>query len=102
VSEEEGRKVYSITEAGRAFLSERRQEEERWGPPPWAHPHALQQLKQELHALNHETREVMHLFKMIGRNAFQHPERIAALRQLIQRVRAELLHILKDDQYPQE
>ena len=92
VSEVEGKKVYSITDAGRAFLAEGQQEER--GDPgrrgfwqaqdiDWA---ALSELRQELH-------QVAMLFAHAGRGAMQDPEKLRRLKAVLAQMRAELRDI---------
>jgi DNA-binding PadR family transcriptional regulator len=89
VSEVEGKKVYSITDAGRAFLAEGQQEER--GDPgrrgfwqaadvDWA---ALSELRQELH-------QVAMLFGHACRGAMHDPAKLRRLRALLAQMRAEL------------
>jgi DNA-binding PadR family transcriptional regulator len=89
VSEADGKKVHSITDAGRAFLAEG-QQEERGAPDrrgPW---HAPEEDWAEMAALVHNLRSVMPLLGNAWRNAARHPKRIKRLRNLVEKLRAEL------------
>lgn len=90
-SQAEGKKTYSITDLGRAFLGERNKEEEtaqssRWhgfGPGKhWNDP--------EMQALRSEAIEVTRLFVIAGRMSLHNPEKTAQLRSIIERTRKEL------------
>jgi hypothetical protein len=92
VSEVEGTKVYSITDAGRAFLAEGQQEERGdagrrgfWQAPDvdWA---ALSEMRQEL-------LQVGMLFGHACRGAMQDPEKLRRLRALLAQMRTELRDI---------
>jgi DNA-binding PadR family transcriptional regulator len=96
VAESDGKKVYSITDAGRAFLNERHKEEEFAGPfwgrgrgfgpggpgARWSSP--------EMQALRTEAGEVARLAAIAGRMAFNDPEQIARLRGILEHTRQEL------------
>jgi DNA-binding PadR family transcriptional regulator len=96
-SEVEGRKVYTITDAGRAFLAEHRREAEALGPP-WAGrggPEARGWRRlPELQALRQEAREVGRLLMIAGRVAVENPEQLARLRTVIERTRRELTDMI--------
>jgi DNA-binding PadR family transcriptional regulator len=97
--EVEGKKVYSITEAGRAFLAEDRPEHRRgpgrrgfWGMPEeeWAD---VATLWQELRTLAPIAGRALH-------QARHDPERLQQLRRLLELVRVELTKIAGDaEQY---
>jgi DNA-binding PadR family transcriptional regulator len=87
----EGKKIYSITDVGRAFLEERNKEDEtaqssRWHSfgfgKHWNDP--------EMQALRSEAMEVTRLFVIAGRMSLHKPEKIAQLRIIIERTRKEL------------
>lgn len=96
VAEAEGKKVYSITDAGRSFLNERQKEEEGFqGPPPrpweqfgrrWQEP--------EVQALRSEAMEVARLFAIAGRSAFNDPQKLAQLHTIIEHTRKELSDLI--------
>jgi DNA-binding PadR family transcriptional regulator len=91
VTEVEGKKVYTITDAGRAFLAEGQQEQRggpwqgfRRGPEgDWA----------DFAALGHELRELGPLFRHALHAARHDPEKLGRLRTLLAQVRAELATI---------
>jgi DNA-binding PadR family transcriptional regulator len=90
-SQAEGKKIYSITDMGRAFLGERNKEEEtaessrRHGFGPSKHWH-----DPEMQALRSEAMEVTRLFVIAGRMSLHNPKKIAQLRTIIERTRKEL------------
>jgi DNA-binding PadR family transcriptional regulator len=92
VSEVEGKKVYNITDTGRAFLAEGQQEER--GDPgrrgfwqaqdvDWA---ALSEMRQEM-------AQIGMLFSHAFRSAMVNPEKLRRLRALLAQIRAELRDI---------
>jgi DNA-binding PadR family transcriptional regulator len=94
-----GKRVYSITDAGRAALADRQKEEEaefagtfwgRFGPQVrrWNSP--------ELQALRAEAMEVARLFTIAGRKAFENPQELTRLRAIIERTRQELSAMIYD------
>jgi DNA-binding PadR family transcriptional regulator len=87
----EGKKVYSITDVGRAVLAERQGEKEA------AHPHESHGFgftkhwnDPEMQALRSEAMEVTRLFVIAGRTSLHKPEKTAQLRAIIERTRKEL------------
>ncbi|SRR5579875_123468 len=96
--EVEGKKVYSITEAGRALLAERPEQE--FAGPPWMrhlreHAEGLRRVSRpEIHALRLESMEVARLFAVAGRSAITDPEKLARLRSIIERTRKELTEMI--------
>src|SRR5262249_38788414 len=98
VSEVDGKKVYTITDAGRAFLAENQPEEHRWhGRHGW---HGFWQASDEdwtnMAALAQELREFGPLAGHAIRSAARHPEKLKRLRDLLARLRAELQEIASD------
>ena len=88
--ETDGKKVYSITDAGRALLTERQQGQEEPFGPPWMHGGRGRRVSPEMQALRSESMEVMRLFAIAGRMAFQNPEQLTKLRSVIERTRKDL------------
>lgn len=91
----EGKKVYSITDAGRAFLAERPAQEEFPGEPfgsHWGGHHGHGQ--PELRELAKDAFEVAQLFRQAARASRGNPEQLARLRSLLERTRQELLSAL--------
>jgi DNA-binding PadR family transcriptional regulator len=91
-SEVEGKKVYSITDAGRALLAEQHRNQEGIGGPPWMrwHAHGRPGPRPEMQALRSEVAETARLFAIAGRMSLQDPEKLVRLRSIIERTRNEL------------
>src|SRR5947209_12156208 len=88
--EAEGKKVYSITDAGRALLNERQKSEEEFAGPPWMRHRGFgrhQRFSPELQALRSEAVEVTRLLAIAGRMSIQDPEQLTKLRSIIERAR---------------
>jgi DNA-binding PadR family transcriptional regulator len=96
-SEVEGRKVYTITDAGRAFLAEHSREAGEAGPR-WSPGHGPggrgRAWSPELQALRQEVHEVTRLFMIAGRTAVNQPEQLARLRAVIERTRKDLAEMI--------
>jgi DNA-binding PadR family transcriptional regulator len=93
-AEVEGKKVYSITDTGRALLEERGPQEE-FGGPPWMRQRRGP--RPELQALRGEAIEVARLFAIAGRVAIEDPEKLNRLRAVISSTRKELSEIIYGD-----
>ncbi len=95
----EGKKVYTITDAGRASLAERRSNQEGFAGPPWMRwrGHGGHGPKPEMQALRSEVAETARLLAIAGRMALQDPEKLARLRSVIERTRSELNSLIYDD-----
>jgi len=98
-AEVEGKKVYTITDAGRASLSERQSNQEGFAGPPWMRwrGHGGHGPKPEMQALRSEVAETARLFAIAGRMAIQDPEKLARLRSVIERTRGELNSLIYGD-----
>jgi DNA-binding PadR family transcriptional regulator len=93
--QQDGKKVYTVTDAGRAFLAERadtieairaRTEAGRTGDS-----------RTEMHALMNELRALAQtVFNRAGRRAFDDPEKVHRLRGVVARAREEIDAILAD------
>lgn len=96
VQEVEGKKVYSITDAGRALLAERQKSDEDVAGPPWKHWHgrAGHRAAPEMQALRSEAGELVRLFAIAGRISLQDPERLARLRAIIEHTRKDLTDMI--------
>ncbi len=96
VEEVEGKKVYSLTDAGRAFLAERQKQEEDVAGPPWmrGRDRAGRRGWPEMQALRSEAGEVMRLFVIAGRMSLQNPEQLSRLRGIIEHTRKELTDMI--------
>lgn len=95
VNQEDGKKVYSITDTGRAFLAERYKEDEgrQWhGFGPGRHRPGP-----EFHALRNEAGEVARLFVIAGRSSFRDAEKLTRLRSILERTRKELTDLIYND-----
>jgi DNA-binding PadR family transcriptional regulator len=94
VRDTEGKKVYSITDAGRALLNERRQSEEEFAGPPWMRRRGRPHFSPELQALKTEAMEVVRLLTIAGRMSFEDAEQLARLRGIIERARKDLTDMI--------
>lgn len=110
VQEIDGKKVYSITDAGRALLQEHQEQEQHAGPPwmrhrrerggqSWGRPdvQAMQALRAEAQALRSEAMEVARLFAIAGRSAITDSAQLTRLRGIIERSRKELTEMIYGD-----
>jgi DNA-binding PadR family transcriptional regulator len=98
-AEVEGKKVYTITDAGRASLAERQRSQEGFAGPPWMRwrGHGGHGSRPEMQALRSEVAETARLFAIAGRMALQDPEKLARLRSIIERTRSELTELIYED-----
>lgn len=106
-NEVEGKKVYSITDAGRAMLDERQRNEEGVAGPPWMRRHEHGErgglgMRLEMQALRSEAAEVARLFAIAGRASIQNPEQLAQLRGIIERTRKDLTTLIYGEQSTQQ
>jgi DNA-binding PadR family transcriptional regulator len=102
VQEVEGKKVYSITDAGRALLQERQQNEPT---PPWERGFQAGRRwwhEPEAQALRAEATEVARLFAIATRKTFQDPQKLGQLREILSRARHDLTALIYDETTPQE
>ena len=102
--EVEGKRVYTITDAGRAALAERQRNQEGLAGPPWAggHGHRGRGWEPEMQALRGEVGQTVRLFAIAGRIAIQDPEKLARLRSIMERTRNELNTLIYGDGAAQE
>lgn len=103
VNEVEGKKVYSITDAGRALLAERQEQQgQPEGPefgPPWMRRRGGgNRPGPEIQALRSEAMEVARLMAIAGRMSFQNPEQLAKLRTIVERTRKDLSDMIYSGQ----
>ncbi len=98
-SEVEGKKVYTITDAGRALLTGQPQNDEGFAGPPWMHRHGHggRPTRPEVQALRSETMEVARLFLIAGRASINNPEQLTRLRGIIERTRGELNALIANE-----
>src|SRR5215469_3828790 len=96
VQEVEGKKVYSITDSGRAFLAEQQKEKDTFFGPPWARGRERAERRSfpEMQALRSEAAEVMRLFTIAGRMSLQDPAQLSRLRSIIEHTRKELTDMI--------
>jgi DNA-binding PadR family transcriptional regulator len=96
VQEVEGKKVYSITDSGRAMLAERQKNDEGFTGPRGRHWHERggHHAAPEMQALRSEAGELVRLFAIAGRVSIQDPERLARLRTIIEQTRKELTDMI--------
>jgi len=88
-SQQEGKKVYSITDAGRAYLTEQASTIDDIRARITAGWDAAQ--RPEMSDLMHELRELARaLFRQGSRGALKDPERLKKLREIVSRARAEV------------
>ena len=97
-TEVEGKKVYTITDAGRAALAERQSTQEGFAGPPWMRWHGRggHGPKPEMQALRSEVAETARLLSIAGRVALKDPEKLGRLRGIIERTRSELNTLIYD------
>lgn len=90
-NEVEGKRVYSITDTGKAALADRQKEEEAFSNP-WERfgPQAKRWNAPEVQALRSEAMEVARLFAIAGRSAFNDPAQVERLRGIIAQARTDL------------
>ncbi len=98
-NEADGKKVYSITDAGKAFLEQQQKESETFQGPPWARgfgPRGARGFRNapEMQALGTEAGEVGRLFAIAARSSFNNPEQAARLRTIIERTRKDLSDLI--------
>ncbi|HXX77702.1 MAG TPA: PadR family transcriptional regulator [Ktedonobacteraceae bacterium] len=101
-AEVEGKKVYTITDAGRATLAEHQATQEGFGGPPWmrGHGHGYRAPKAEMQALRNEIAETARLLAIAGRMSLQDPEKLTRLHGIIERTRSELNTLIYGDGSP--
>lgn len=103
VSELEGKKVYTITDEGRAFLAEAQQEREEQGPPHrgrWGGPRGPWQgdAPERGGSLMHELRSFTREFVELWRGSSNNPEKRQRLQSLLDHMRSELANIRDSEQ----
>jgi DNA-binding PadR family transcriptional regulator len=101
VAEVEGKKVYSITEEGKAFLNERKWPGEEFAPP-WMREMGKRWNDPEVQALRSEAMEVMRLFAIAGRTSFNNPEKLAQLRAILERTHKDLADLIDGTDAPKD
>ncbi len=97
-TEQEGKRVYAITDAGRAFLAEQQS----------ALDDIRGRLRREWGANREETRALMHEMRELGRVLFHNfragrlhdPERVHKLREIVARTRTEIEAVFEESPSP--
>jgi DNA-binding PadR family transcriptional regulator len=100
VADVDGKKVYSITEEGKAFLNEKKQPGEDFAPP-WVRDMGKRWNDPEMQALRAEAMEVMRLFAIAGRASFRDSEKLAQLRAILERTHKDLSDLIHGTGNPQ-
>ncbi|HYM51516.1 MAG TPA: PadR family transcriptional regulator [Candidatus Limnocylindrales bacterium] len=96
---QDGKKVYSITEAGSAFLNERRplvdeifdRMRDRWDPA-WG-----REIHRVMHDLRDELRDLGRTVAGEARNRWPSPDQIRRIREVLARTRTEIEAILAEE-----
>jgi DNA-binding PadR family transcriptional regulator len=97
--QQDGRKVYSITDAGRSFLSERqpqvdevfRRVRDRWGNDWGPHTHRM------MHDLRDDLRDFSRSFASEARRRWPDAEQQRKIRDVIARAKSEIQNILSEE-----
>jgi DNA-binding PadR family transcriptional regulator len=98
----EGKKVYTITDAGKKALEEHKQNAENFGPPrgfgrkgkggPFGH-----EARPELHALRHEGMEVARLMLSAVMASEGDPKKLTQIRKIVENTKRELQKFLNNE-----
>ncbi len=97
VQETEGKKTYSITDAGRTFLAEQQKEAEGFANAPWERGFRGRKNffnDPTIQALGSEAAEVARLFAIVARSSFDNPEHLARIRTLLATTRQQLTDLI--------
>jgi DNA-binding PadR family transcriptional regulator len=92
-AQQDGKRVYSISDEGRRFLDEQREvvEDIRKRTSPWWNP----DLKNEMRDMMHEFRDFAHTLRQRGRR-YTDPQTIRRIREVIVKARKEIEEILRE------
>ena len=92
--QQDGKRVYSITEEGRGFLVEQKDVVEgiRLRTKSWWNPH----VRSELHDMKHELQDFGRVLSRRTGRRFTDPDAIKRIREVIGRARREIEEILRD------
>jgi DNA-binding PadR family transcriptional regulator len=98
-TQQDGKRVYSITDEGRAFLEEQKEVVEgiRKRTSSWWNPH----MRDELHEMKHEMQDFAHTLRHRGRH-FTDADTIRRIREVIGRARREIDEILREQKPAEE
>jgi DNA-binding PadR family transcriptional regulator len=97
-SEQDGKKVYSITEEGRSHLAQRQpQVDEIWGRmrERWE-----SDLGRDVHRLMHELRDLGGSLRDEARRRWPDPNRVRRIREVISKAKADIEAILAEEGTP--
>jgi DNA-binding PadR family transcriptional regulator len=97
--QQDGRKVYTITDAGRAFLNERQPQvdevfsrfRQRWGAEWGPQAHRM------MHDFRDDLRDLTRSFATEARHRWPNPEQQRRIRDVIGRAKAEIQSILSEE-----
>ncbi len=93
--QQDGKRVYTITEEGRKFLADRRStREDMWVR---LRSHWTPELREEMHDMAHELRDMARSFASKARDHWPDPERLRRIREVVSRARSEIEGILAED-----
>ena len=97
-TQQDTKKVYSITDEGRRFLEEQKEVVEgiKQRTSSWWNP----RLRDEMHEMRHDLQDFAHTMRHRGR-AFTNPETIRRIREVIGRARREIEDILRESNEPE-
>jgi DNA-binding PadR family transcriptional regulator len=98
--QQDGRKTYSITDAGRGFLTERRPQvdevfnrmRDRWGAEWGPQAHRV------MHDLRNDLRDLGRSFASEARQRWPNPDQMSRIREVIGKAKSEIQAILTEDQ----
>ena len=95
VAEQDGRKIYTITDAGRGFLAERQSvvDEIHGRLRDWWSPAS----RDELREMKREMKDFAHLFDGQRRARWTDPERLRRIRQVVAQARRDVEAILAEE-----
>ncbi|GCE46708.1 DNA-binding PadR family transcriptional regulator [Thermosporothrix hazakensis] len=99
----DGKKVYSITDAGKAHLEAQSSHQEN----PWEqwrerfHTYRDRWASPEVQALRVEASEVARLFAIASWEAIEKPERLAQVREILGRTRRDLTSLIYPEETPE-
>lgn len=100
-SQQDGKRVYQVTEEGKAFLSERKERVEgihrrmraRFGP--WLDEEEVREFTDEMRAFAHDIKDFAKMFAKSQSGAWRDPEKRERLREVLERARREIDEILR-------
>lgn len=101
-NQQDGKRVYSITEAGLAFLAQRQdtvediegRTRERFGS--WFDEKEVREFAEEMRAFAHDMKDLAKLFARSQGKAWRDPARRERVREILSRTRREIEEIIKE------